>query len=66
MCHVCRMPITYNDKESTKYIRGVACPNCFDKTTKNQKRRYSSRQKQIDLAKKHNKRHIGPKEEILS
>ena len=66
MCHGCRMPITDNDKESTKYIRGVACPNCFDKTTKNQKRRYSSRQKQIDLAKKHNKRHIGPKEEILS
>ena len=64
MCHGCRMPITDSDKESKKYIRGVSCPNCFDKTTKNQKRRYLSRQKQIDLAKKYNKVHIGPKEEI--
>ena len=64
MCHGCRMPITDSDKESKKYIRGVSCPHCFDKTTKNQKRRYLSRQKQIDLAKKYNKVHIGPKEEI--
>ena len=64
MCHGCRMPITEDDKSSNNYIRGVACPNCFDKTTKEQKSRYMSRQNQVDLAKARNQKHIGPKEEI--
>jgi len=64
MCHGCRMPITDDDKESKKYIRGVACPKCFDSTSDEQKSRYMSRQKQIDLAKERNQKHIGPKEEI--
>ena len=66
MCHGCRMPITIIDKKSKKYIRGVACPKCFDKTSKEQKSRYMSRQKQVDLAKKRNKKHIGPKEEVFN
>ncbi len=66
MCHGCRMPITNIDKESKKYIRGVACPNCFDKTSEKQKSRYKSRQKQVDLAKKRNQKHIGPKEEVFN
>ena len=64
MCHGCRMPITDQDKDSSKYIKGVACPNCFDKTTEEQKARYMSRQKQVDIAKSRNQKHIGPKEEI--
>ena len=66
MCHGCRMPITKEDKKSMEYIRGVACPSCFHKTTKEQKSRYMSRQKQMDLAKKRNKKHIGPKDEVLN
>ena len=66
MCHGCRMPITEKDKESNKYIRGVACSKCFDETTDEQKSRYMSRQKQIDLAKERNQKHIGPKEEIFN
>ena len=66
MCHGCRMPITEDDKKSKKYIRGVACSSCFDKTTKEQKSRYMSRQKQVDLAKKRNQKHIGPKEEVFN
>ena len=66
MCHGCRMPITEGDKNSKKYIRGVACPDCFDKTTNEQKSRYMSRQKQVDLAKKRNQKHIGPKEEVFN
>ena len=66
MCHGCRMPITEKDKESNKYIRGVACSKCFDETTDEQKSRYMSRQKQIDLAKQRNQNHIGPKEEIFN
>ena len=66
MCHGCRMPITNIDKNSKKYIRGVACPKCFDKTSEEQKSRYMSRQKQVDLAKKRNQKHIGPKEEVFN
>jgi UPF0176 protein len=66
MCHGCRMPITEKDKESNKYIRGVTCSKCFDETTDFQKSRYMSRQKQIDLAKQRNQKHIGPKEEIFN
>ena len=64
MCHGCRMPITDSDKLSTEFIRGVSCPSCFDKTTEEQKARYMSRQKQVDLAKERNEKHIGPKEEV--
>jgi UPF0176 protein len=48
------------------YIRGVACPRCFNTTTEEQKARYMSRQKQVDLAKKNNRKHIGPKEEVIN
>ena len=64
MCHGCRMPITDKDKLAKEYIRGVACPSCFNKKTPEQKARYMSRQKQVDLAKKRNQKHIGPKEEV--
>jgi UPF0176 protein len=64
MCHGCRMPITDLDKKSKEYIRGVACPNCFNSKTKEQKARYMSRQKQVDLAKKRNLKHIGPKDAV--
>ena len=66
MCHGCRMPITETDKTSQKYILGVSCPNCFDQTSEEQKSRYMSRQKQIDLAKQRNQKHIGPKEEVFN
>lgn len=64
MCHGCRMPITDKDKLAKEFIRGVACPSCFNKKTSEQKARYMSRQKQVDLAKKRNQKHIGPKEEV--
>ena len=61
MCHGCRMPITKQDQESKYFIKGVSCPACFASKTNEQKSRYMSRQKQIDLAKSRNENHIGPK-----
>ena len=55
-----------DEKKSDKYIKGVSCSNCFDKTTDKQKARYKSRQDQIDIAKKRNKKHIGPRDEIYN
>ena len=59
MCHGCRMPITESDKNSEHYERGISCPNCFNKKTPDQKKRYAERQKQVDLAKLRNEKHIG-------
>lgn len=58
-CHGCRHPITDEEKQSDKYLEGVACPRCFDKQTPEQRARFSERQKQIRLAKQRNQPHIG-------
>ena len=62
MCSGCRKPISNKDKRSKKYEEGVSCPNCHDSLTINQKARFRMRQKQINLAKKHGKKHIFQKE----
>lgn len=66
MCHGCRMPIQAKDKESKKFIPGVSCDKCFDTKTEKQKSRYKSRQKQVELAKSRNEKHIGPKDEAYN
>ena len=62
MCSGCRKPISNKDKKSVKYEEGVSCPNCHDSLTISQKARFRMRQKQINLAKKHGKKHIFQKE----
>jgi len=62
MCSGCRKPISNNDKKSKKYEEGVSCPNCHDILTSSQKERFRMRQKQINIAKKHGKKHIFQKE----
>ena len=59
MCHGCRMPITDKDKLQEEYVIGVSCPNCIYEKTSDQKKRYAARQKQVDLAKLRNEKHIG-------
>ena len=62
MCSGCRKPISNNDKKSKKYEEVVSCPNCYDILTNSQKERFRMRQKQINIAKKHGKKHIFQKE----
>ena len=62
MCSRCRNPISSRDKKSTKYEKGVSCPNCHDRLSNSQKERFRMRQKQINLAKKSGKKHIFQKE----
>ncbi|MBT4964128.1 MAG: rhodanese-related sulfurtransferase [Francisellaceae bacterium] len=58
-CHGCRNPITAEDIQSTQYIKGICCPNCINELSNSQKIRFSERQKQIDLARKNNSKHMG-------
>jgi len=62
MCRGCRMPISIQEKKSSKYKEGISCPYCYNKLTKSQKDRFSMRQKQILIARKFNKAHIYQKE----
>ena len=61
LCHGCRMPITEQEKLSRYYVKGVSCSNCVNEKTLMQIQRYKTRQKQINLAKSKNKKHLGPK-----
>jgi len=62
MCSGCRKPISSKDKKSKKYEEGVSCPNCHDHLKPSQKERFRMRQRQINLAKEHGKKHIFQKE----
>lgn len=54
MCFACGWPVTAEQRKDPKFINGVQCPNCADKLTEDQKRRFSERQKQIESQKKSN------------
>ena len=58
-CHACRFPITEEEKQDARYIQGVSCHRCFDKTSPEQKARYEEREKQIRLAEERGEEHIG-------
>lgn len=59
LCHGCRHPISDKDKQDSKYTAGVTCPRCYDTLPEKTKKRAEERQKQIALAKKEGKQHIG-------
>ena len=58
-CFACRRPITEADMDSEKYQPGVSCPHCHDDLTPEQKRRFSERQRQVELAEDRGEKHIG-------
>jgi len=58
-CNACRMPITKEDQQSEKFVHGVSCPHCFDKTSDEQKARFREREKQMQLAQQRGEAHIG-------
>ena len=59
LCHACRRPISQEDKVSKHFIEGVSCPACYAERTEEDRARFAERQKQISLAKKRGKQHIG-------
>ena len=59
LCHACRRPISQEDKASDHFIEGVSCPACFAERTDEDRARFAERQRQIALARKRGKQHIG-------
>lgn len=58
-CYACRLPITEEDKTSEKYEKGVSCPYCFGKVSADQKKRFTEREKQMELARQRGEYHMG-------
>lgn len=59
LCHACRRPISQDDMKSEHFIEGVSCPACYAERSDDDRARFAERQKQIGLAKKRGKQHIG-------
>ncbi|NNF16805.1 MAG: rhodanese-related sulfurtransferase [Gammaproteobacteria bacterium] len=59
-CHACRRPLTAADTKSSDYEKGVSCPHCINETDAQRRRSFRERQKQVELARRHGKQHIGP------
>ena len=58
-CYGCKMPLSKKEVEDKKYIKGVTCKYCFDNLSADQKKRFSQRQKQIELSLRRGEAHIG-------
>lgn len=58
-CHACRMPISDEDKQSAHYQKGVSCPYCYDRHSRQQAKRYAERERQMELAEQRGESHIG-------
>jgi len=56
-CFACRMPINKTDILLKSYVKGVSCKYCINTKTKKQKKRYITRQKQIETAELVNESH---------
>lgn len=63
MCFGCRMPINDQDKASECFLEGVHCPHCHNNHNTEHYARVSERQKQVQLAKSRNQKHLGSKKE---
>ena len=58
-CRACRYPLSEQDRTSPQYEEGVSCPHCRGQHTETQMQRFRERQKQVELARQRNQRHIG-------
>jgi len=58
-CHACRMPITEQEKQSEKYVKGESCTHCFESITSKQRQRFKERERQMQLAQSRGEKHIG-------
>lgn len=63
LCPGCREPVSSDEQLSDKYEIGAQCPGCFGTHTPTALGRYRERARQIMLAQRRNRQHLGPGEE---
>lgn len=59
LCYACRMPLAPEDFDRPEFEKGVSCHLCIDTTDEDRKERFRERQRQVELADKRGKHHIG-------
>jgi UPF0176 protein len=59
LCRACRTPLTLEERQNGLYVEGLSCPHCHGNRTEKDRARYAERQKQVALAKKRGRQHIG-------
>jgi len=59
LCRSCRNPIGPLQKASPQFVEGVSCPACYDLKSEAKKAGLRERQRQVELAKRSNRSHIG-------
>jgi UPF0176 protein len=58
-CFACRHPLSYSEKQTKEYIKGISCSYCLGQLSKQKIASLKERQKQIELAKIRGDDHIG-------
>jgi UPF0176 protein len=58
LCRACRWPVDRGQREDPTYVPGVSCPHCIERTTPEQKRRFTNRMRQVALARERGEEHL--------
>src|SRR5690606_13216694 len=59
LCRACRHPLTREDRQSPLFVEGVSCHRCHDSRSDEDRARYAERHRQVELAGRRGKSHIG-------
>ncbi len=59
LCRACRMPLGAEDRASSLYVPGIACPACSGSRDESQRAGYAERHRQAELAVARGESHIG-------
>ena len=62
-CYACRHPLSPAELASAQYTPGISCPYCYSTISEEKRASLTERQKQVVLAKKRGKAHIGEKQQ---
>ena len=59
LCRGCRLPVDEAGRTSPHYVEGVCCARCHDARDEEQRARYTERHRQMEIARRRGKIHIG-------
>ena len=62
LCRACRRPLTADDRASPLFAEGVSCPHCHETRSAGDRARYAERHRQVKLASRAGRRHIGQRD----
>lgn len=58
LCPACRMPLSEEDRESSKFEKNVSCPQCYERLTPERRASLEERGRQIELAAARGEKHL--------